>query len=114
MSKQYAAFLVIPQARSRYDREDVSVLSQFAVEPQFQRHGLGGQLLTWAERRASALGAAEVAVDTAEGAAHLIAFYRARGYHPIDYAQWDHTNYRSVILSKRLETEESSRSPLGA
>jgi len=49
-----------------------------------------------------------VAVDTAEGAAHLITFYRARGYRQVAYAQWDHTNYRSVILSKRLKPEGSS------
>ena len=103
--------LIPPSTRAPYctwyDRQDVAVLSQFAVEPQLQRHGLGGQLLALTERRASVLGAAEVAVDTADGAAHLIAFYSARGYRQIGCAQWDHTNYRSIILSKRLKTEGS-------
>jgi hypothetical protein len=63
--------------------------------------------LALAEGRAWVLGAAEVAVDTAEGVAHLIAFYRTRGYRQVGDAQWDHTNYRSVILSKRLKTEDS-------
>jgi GNAT superfamily N-acetyltransferase len=103
--------LIPPSARAPYcawyDREDVAVLSQFAVDPQFQRNGLGGKLLALAERRAQVLGAAEVAVDTAEGAAHLIAFYRARGYRLVGDAQWDHTNYRSVILSKPLKIEDS-------
>lgn len=103
--------LVPPSARAAYcawyDREDVAVLSQFAVEPQFQRNGLGGQLLAMAEGRARVLGAGEVALDTAEGATHLIAFYRARGYRQVGDAQWDHTNYRSVILSKRLKIEGS-------
>lgn len=87
---------------SWYDRDDVSIVSQFAVEPDLQRQGLGGRLLSMAEDRAAALGAAEVAIDTAEGATHLVAFYTARGYRHIGYEQWSHTNYRSVILSKRL------------
>ena len=103
--------LIPPSVRAPYcawyDREDVAVLSQFAVEPELQRGGLGSQLLALAEGRASMLGAAEVAVDTAEDAAHLIALYRSRGYQQAGYAQWDHTNYRSVILSKRLKTDGS-------
>jgi GNAT superfamily N-acetyltransferase len=86
-----------------YDRDGVAVVSQFAVEPEFQRQELGGKLLSMAEERAAALGATEVAIDTAEGAAHLIAFYSARGYRHVGYEQWDHANYRSVILSKRLD-----------
>jgi GNAT superfamily N-acetyltransferase len=103
--------LIPPSARAPhcawYNREDVAVLSQFAVEPQLQGRGLGGQLLSFAEGRASVLGAAEVAVDTAESAPHLIAFYSTRGYRQVGDAQWGHTNYRSVILSKRLKTESS-------
>ncbi len=83
-----------------YARTDVSVLSQFAVEPALQRKGYGQELLAFAESRAWALGAAEVAVDTAENAHHLIRFYSTRGYRHVGHAQWEHTNYRSVILSK--------------
>lgn len=67
--------------------------------------GLGSRLLAFAEDCAARLGAAEVSVDTAEGAAHLIAFYEARGYREVGHAQWDHTNYRSVLLSKRLGSQ---------
>lgn len=58
------------------------------------------QLLAFAESRARELGAREVAVDTAEGAHHLIRYYSTRGYREVGHAQWEHTNYRSVILSK--------------
>jgi len=88
-----------------YDRPDVAVANQFAIEPEFQGQGFGSRLLNLAERRARELGAAELAVDTAEGAAHLIRFYDVRGYRHIGYAQWKQANYRSVILSKRLEAE---------
>jgi GNAT superfamily N-acetyltransferase len=101
--------LIPPWARASYcawyDRSGIAVVSQFAVEPELQRQGFGSRLLDFAERRARALGAAEVAVDTAEGAAHLIRFYSARDYRHVGYAQWEHTNYRSVILSKRLDAD---------
>lgn len=85
-----------------YDRPDVAVISQLAVEPDLQRQGLGKGLLNFAERRALNLGALEVSIDTAEPAVHLIELYHARGYRFICYTQWNHTNYRSVVLSKRL------------
>ncbi len=89
-----------------YDRGDVCVVSQFAIEPEYQRRGLGGRLLDFAETRASALGARESALDTAESATHLIEFYTARGYRHVGDVQWENTNYRSVVLSKVLNASE--------
>jgi GNAT superfamily N-acetyltransferase len=85
-----------------YERSDVAVLTQFAVSPEYQRRGLGSELMRFGETRAAELGALEVAVDTAEGAQHLIEFYQKRGYREVGHAQWKQTNYRSVLLSKRL------------
>lgn len=85
-----------------YQRPDVAVLSQFAVEPRLQRRGWGSKLILHLEARARELGDAELAIDTAEGATHLIALYERRGYRHVGFAQWPHTNYRSVVLSKRL------------
>jgi DNA-binding winged helix-turn-helix (wHTH) protein len=45
---------------------------------------------------------AELALDTAETADDLIAFYTRRGYRFVDHVRWDAVNYRSVVLSKRL------------
>jgi GNAT superfamily N-acetyltransferase len=99
--------LIPPSSRALhcewYDRPEVSVLSQFAVEPDLQGRGLGSRLLGFAETRAARLGATEASVDTAENATHLIQFYEARGYRRIGHAQWGHTNYRSLLLSKRLD-----------
>ena len=112
-----ATILLIPPSAQAfycawYNRQDVAELSQFAVEPGLQRLGLGGQLLAMAERRASELGAAEVALDTAEGAAHLTKFYRAQGYREVGYEQWDHANYRSVIFSKQLKAPGIGPTPV--
>lgn len=85
-----------------YDRPGVSVVTQFGIEPSLQRRGLGSRLMDFVEQRAADLGAIEIALDTAEPAAHLIALYEARGYRFAGYEQWNHTNYRSVILSKSL------------
>ena len=56
-----------------------------------------------AEERAQLLGAVELAVDTAQTAVHLVAMYEHWGYVLVEQVKWGHTNYRSVILSKRLD-----------
>jgi GNAT superfamily N-acetyltransferase len=85
-----------------YARPGVATLSQFAVCPELQGQGIGSRIVSFVEERAAALGASELALDTAEGATHLLAFYSKRGYRQVAYEQWDHTNYRSIILSKVL------------
>jgi predicted N-acetyltransferase YhbS len=85
-----------------YRRPGVFCLGQFAVRPDHQGHGIGRSLLQAAEDRARQLGAKEVALSTAESAAHLIAWYQRHGYHPVESVSWDTTNYQSVILAKPL------------
>lgn len=85
---------------SWYDQPQVASLAQFAVEPGLQAQGLGRQLITLVEEKAARSGAKEIALDTAEPATHLVSWYTKLGYRFIEYAQWGHTNYRSVILSK--------------
>jgi hypothetical protein len=59
------------------------------------------------EREARRLGTTDLALDTAEGATHLIRWYEQLGYRTVDYTRWDVTNYRSVIMNKRLVAESS-------
>jgi len=93
-----------------YANAFVAKFGQFGVEPKLQRQGLGARLLGEVERRAAELGATELALDTAEPAHDLIAMYARRGYRFIEYAQWESTNYRSVILSRRLKDSDHWRS----
>lgn len=90
-----------------YDQDDVASFGQFAVEPGLQRHGLGRTLIALAERRALETGVREIALDTAEPATHLIAFYTRLGYRFIEHAQWGMTNYRSVVMSKTLRPDQA-------
>lgn len=85
-----------------YDQPDVASFGQFAVEPGLQSNGLGRRLIAHVEERAAASGARELALDTAEPAVHLVDWYTRLGYRFIEHTQWQHTNYRSVILSKTL------------
>lgn len=85
-----------------YDRPDVASIGQVAVHPDWQGRGLGRVLMEHAEQAAAAAGVTEVAVDTSEHAQHLIDWYARQGYRYVGDADWNMTNYRSVVLSKSL------------
>jgi GNAT superfamily N-acetyltransferase len=87
---------------AHYRQPGVFSFGQFAIEPALQRTGLGSRMLDHVEKRARELGAQELALDTSEGAHHLIRYYEKRGYEFVEWVQWKETNYRSVIMSKRL------------
>lgn len=84
-----------------YHQRHVGMLGQFGVEPELQGRGIGSRLLDFGEQRVFELGAEEVSVDTAIAATHLVSLYRNRGYREVLSTQWQHANYRSVIMSKR-------------
>lgn len=94
-----------PKAESRcawYLQPGVWSFGQFAVRPDLARSGLGTRLMRVIEQRALQQGATELALDTAEGATHLIRWYERLGFRFIQHVSWDETNYRSVVMSKRL------------
>ena len=85
-----------------YEQPHVAQFSQFAVEPDAQGRGIGKLLLERVAQSARDDGATELALDTSEHAEHLIALYKKWGYRVVGEADWDATNYKSVILSKAL------------
>ena len=87
-----------------YRNPGVFYFGQFGVLPSEQGGGIGRRLMNELEARALAAGAAELALDTAEGAERLVAVYERRGYTIVDRVDWPSTNYVSVILSKSLDT----------
>lgn len=84
------------------DRIGVGHIGQFGVLPDFQRRGIGRRLIERAESHARRCELDELALDTAESATHLIEWYERLGYRSIEYVSWDVTNYRSVVLGKKL------------
>ncbi|MGN6527031.1 MAG: GNAT family N-acetyltransferase [Burkholderiaceae bacterium] len=88
-----------------FTRPGVACVHQFAVEPSLQGAGVGRALLRHAEGWARAAGFGEVAMDTAEPATHLVAFYARQGYGRVGHVQWPGKVYRSVVLAKRLADE---------
>ena len=85
-----------------YNQDFVASYGQFAVAGNFQSIGLGSKLIEFIEQLAKEDNSKEISIDTAEGAKELISFYSKRDYKFVGYAQWEETNYRSVILSKKL------------
>jgi ribosomal protein S18 acetylase RimI-like enzyme len=81
---------------------DVHSLGQFAVRPDLQGLGLGRRMYDLAESEAREHGCRRLALDTAEPATQLIAWYERLGFRIVDHAQWDVTNYRSVVMIKEL------------
>lgn len=80
----------------------MACISQFGVDPEYQKTGIGSRLIETAEQCAIKDGAEEIALDTPETATELIAFYNRRGYNSHVHAKWNEVNYRSVILRKVL------------
>jgi GNAT superfamily N-acetyltransferase len=91
-----------------YERTGVAHFGQFGIDPEVQGKGIGRMLLQKAEQTAIANGFTEMALDTSEKATHLIDLYRRWGYEVVETVQWDVTNYRSVVMSKRLGLLEYS------
>lgn len=85
-----------------FGRPEVASFHQFAVATECQGRGLGSLLLAHAEGWAKRSGFAEVALDTAESAPQLVAFYVRRGYRSIAPIRWNGKTYRSIIMSKEL------------
>ena len=85
-----------------YKRLDVATIGQFGVLPERQMQGVGNLLLREAERRAVLIGATDLALDTSEGADHLIAWYERRGFRVVERAHWPGKSYQSVVMNKSL------------
>jgi len=103
--KIIGTILIYPKGKNTpefYRRNDVAVFGKFAVDPLYQNKGVGEMLMNYIENHVKSKGIKELALDTAEQAAHLIEYYKKRGFRFIGYQKWSVTNYRSVIMSKTL------------
>jgi GNAT superfamily N-acetyltransferase len=95
---------------SWHNRPGVAEWHQFAVDPEFQRLGIGSMLLETAEGRAKETGALELAGTTSVRAKHLVAMYARKGFHTVAYIDWLSRIYGRVVLSKSLQKDGGVRS----
>ena len=101
-----------PDARSDcawYRRPGTASVHQFAVEPGVQHLGCGTLLLAQAHHWAAARGCRELALDTPQRAAHLVAWYEAHGFRRVGEYQHAGKPYRSVVLGKAVAGECDER-----
>lgn len=85
-----------------YSEDGHAYINQFAIDPDRQGRGIGSLLLDRIEARAREEGAPDIGLDTAEGAKHLIEFYKRRGYQQVDEIQFYGKTYKSIVMSKPL------------
>lgn len=85
-----------------YEKNGITSFHQFGVHPNYQSKGVGSLLLNAIEDYARGNNISELAFDTSENAIELINYYKKRGYRLVDECKWDHTNYKSLIFSKKL------------
>lgn len=79
------------------------IVNQFAVIPEHAGRGIGSALHNYALEHAMQQGATRVALDTANGAEHLIAMYKRWGYAVVGTCDWrPFTNYESVVMMRTL------------
>jgi len=97
-----SAFMKKKDTPDWYLKDSVAYFGKFAVHPDKQCKGIGEELMSFLEDYAKSKGKTELALDTSEKALHLIKYYEKRGYRFIQHHQWDVTNYRSVVMSKKL------------
>jgi GNAT superfamily N-acetyltransferase len=89
-----------------YQRQEVASIHQLSVDRDFQRRGVGTSLLKLAEVWARARGYQEIALDTPHSARHLVEFYIASGYRPVESVRFQAKRYVSVVLSKDVVAPE--------
>ena len=92
-----------PSASIRcYRACDVASIHQFAVDPDYQGHGIGHALLQVAAAWARARRYAELALDTPAPISPLRDYYMRQGFRLIGFAQWIGRTYESAVMSKPL------------
>lgn len=82
---------------------DSAYISQLAVSPSLKKCGLGRLLMDHCESVAREDGFSHIQLDTAQPAAHLVEWYRRRGYRIVGEVRWSGKTYSSWIFELELK-----------
>lgn len=77
-------------------------ISQFAVQPDLKRHGIGRFLMDYVEEMARQRGINRLGLDTATRAHHLVRFYTSRGFRVVSEMHWEGKTYDSYVMEKDI------------
>jgi len=83
-----------------YRQPGVQVIGPFAVHPNRQSEGIGRSLLEAVENEARQQKLTAIALDTAEPAEDLLAFYERAGFREVGQLKRQSKVYRSVLMAK--------------
>lgn len=93
---------VLISSQNQFTNRMTGYISQLAVAPKFKRAGIGSLLMDWCEGFARAKNFADVQLDTAKPAEHLVKWYLSRGYVIVGETHWEGKTYDSWIFEKSL------------
>ncbi|MGM0589735.1 MAG: GNAT family N-acetyltransferase [Bacteroidota bacterium] len=82
-----------------YRGEKYCFFTQFAVDPDYGRRGIGNKLHETVKKISSDDGASYMGFNTASKAQILINWYEKRGYKYVDFMSHKSTNYYSIEMS---------------
>ncbi|MGE5559678.1 MAG: GNAT family N-acetyltransferase [Chloroflexota bacterium] len=78
-------------------------ISQFAVQPDLKRQGIGRHLMDYVEQVARQRGITRLGLDTATRAHHLVRFYQSLGFRIVAEEHWEGKTYNSYVMEKDLD-----------
>lgn len=81
---------------------DAAWIGQMENDPKWQKIGLGTKLFKIVESKAQNNNISKIGLDTSEKASYLIKWYKKLGFRFQKYVSWEVTNYRSVVMIKKL------------
>ncbi len=79
---------------------NAAYVGQFAVAPDYKKHGYGSLLMDYCETLAQTEKFDGLQLDTAKPATHLVNWYLKRGYVIVGETHWEGKTYDSFIFEK--------------
>ena len=100
---------IIYYQKNYFTEKRSAYLGQFAITPDLKRQGLGSIIMDFCEQLANDEKYEAIQLDTAKPAAHLVEWYKRRGYKIVGEKHWEGKTYDSYIFEKTLRAAFSKK-----